>query len=203
MNTSYINTINDAIAFSIFLQNNEYENGFNYTENEKDINVKIEKRNIRFNKSFKTQKTQPQMNEGHYQKIAGWDWMKELSDKNIPENINTRAFQELTEYEWKDRLHITSAITYLETQLNEKTSIKKFYKNVLMFILTNEKDCNFNESVFEKIKKKCLPKKGGKSRRRKRKTNKKKTRKAKKKATKKKRKGNKKRKTRSRTRRRH
>ena len=200
-NTNYEEIIDRAIDFSFFLQSiSNYENGIIEKIKEKKIEAELNNTSAKRNKIT----TKPLPGKGHYQTIAGLDWNTELSEKIknnlivIPKNINTSAFHELTNNEWEDCEHITRAITYLNEQL-KNSSINKFYKNVLMFILTNEKDSNFNESV---LKKNCAIS-GGKSRRRRRKTNKKKTRKAKKKTHKKKRKGNKKRKTRARTRRKH
>lgn len=200
----YETKIDEAIQFSIFLQSiPKYENGI--IEKIKETKIEVEVNNIKLIGDKKI--TKPLSGQGHLQRIATLDWDTELSEE-MKEGINTSAFQELTEYDWKDRGHIKSAITYLNEQLEKNSSINKFYKKVLMFIFTNEKDSNFNESVFKKVKSIFSPlgKKGGKSRRRRvrrRKTNKKKTRKAKKKTNKKKRKGNKKRKTRARTRRKH
>jgi len=198
LNEKYKTIINEAIDFSIFLQNNGYENGYNYTENEKNIKVAFEVLNKPIiDKTIKTQKTQPQMNEGHYQKIAGLDWNGlDWKDELSEENINTSAFKELNNYNMAT-CDLQPAITYLKTQFTIKTLINDFYKNVLMFILKQQTKSN--------LKTNCTISGGKSSRRRvrRRKTNKKKTRKAKKKTNKKKRKGNKKRKTRARTRRKH
>jgi len=203
LNEKSKNIINEAIDFSIFLQNNGYENEYNYTENEKNIKVAFEVLNKPIiDKTIKTQKTQPKMNEGHLQRIATLDWDTELSKlseeiiKDIPENINTSAFKELNNYNMAT-CDLQPAITYLKTQFTIKTLINDFYKNVLMFILKQQTKSN--------LKTNCTISGGKSSRRRvrRRKTNKKKTRKAKKKTNKKKRKGNKKRKTRARTRRKH
>jgi len=192
-NTNYEEIIDRAIAFSIFLQS-KLPMGILVKKKEEEVFFKIDINalNIHIDKKYKTENFEPVKTDGHYQEIAGLDWNTEEIKNKLENQDLLNAFHVLNNYNM-ETCDLKPAIKYLEGQF-KNSSINEFYKNVLMFILT--------QKTTIKIKKNCAIS-GGKSRRRRRKTNKKKTRKAKKKTNKKKRKGNKKRKTRFRTRRKH
>jgi len=186
----YKQIINRAIDFSIFLQE-IFPMGIMVQEKSKnvDINLTIDILNIDISKNYTKDQVEPLRGKEHIDRIIHTEWGNTEWVKN--KSVDHQSYEDLKNYNW-DCERIKKAQNHLNTQLNNNTSIDKFYKYVLIKYLKNR---------YDELKSCTIS--GGKSRRRRRKTNKKKTRKAKKKTNKKKRKGNKKRKTRSRTRRKH